>query len=61
MRSHLALSSRSATGALALAGRVPALGILLDRVPHVGSDEWLVVAQNRRTGRSRAARGRRQS
>lgn len=61
VRSHLALSSRSATGALALAGRVPALGILLDRVPHVGSDEWLVVAQNRRTGRSRAARGRRQS
>ncbi len=61
VRSHLCLTSRSATAALELAGRLPGAGALLRHAPHLGSSDWGVVAINRRTGQRRALRGTGQS
>lgn len=58
VRTHLGLTSRAATAALAVASRVPAAGRLLEgKVP--GSDRWLVLARS--GGEVRWARGRNQS
>ncbi|WP_110588607.1 NAD-dependent epimerase/dehydratase family protein [Microbacterium suaedae] len=61
VRSYLALTSRAATAALGVAGRIPPLRGLVARAPHLGSDEWGLVARNRRTGRTAVASGRGQS
>ncbi|MGO3325260.1 saccharopine dehydrogenase [Gordonia sp. (in: high G+C Gram-positive bacteria)] len=61
IRSYLTLSSAPMTTALALVGRFPALRATLKRSPHIGSDEWHVVARNRRTGEQRRVSGRGQS
>ncbi|WP_156762121.1 NAD-dependent epimerase/dehydratase family protein [Microbacterium karelineae] len=61
VRSHLAVTSRIATLALGAAGRFPALRGIVERAPHLGSDEWGIVARNRRTGQVAAASGYGQS
>ena len=61
VRSYLTLTSRSATWALGIAGRQTWLAPLIARTPHVGSDRWVVVACNRRTGDVVGIEGRGQS
>lgn len=57
VRSYLAVSSRLATAALALAGRFPALTPMISRAPHWGDQRWEVSASNRRTGQRLGAHG----
>ncbi|MFT3662944.1 MAG: hypothetical protein QM809_16715 [Gordonia sp. (in: high G+C Gram-positive bacteria)] len=57
VRSYLAVSSRLATAALAVAGRLPVLAPLISRAPHWGDRCWEVSATHRRTGRRLSARG----
>jgi hypothetical protein len=61
IRSYLALSSAPMTAALALIGRVPTLRGVLAAAPHIGSDDWHVIARNRRTRDLRQAAGSGQS
>jgi hypothetical protein len=61
IRTYLTLGSAAMTAALDVVGRVPVLRGLLTSAPHVGSDAWHVVAQNRRTGEREHASGRGQS
>lgn len=57
VRSYLAVSSRIATGALALAGHFPTLTPMINRAPHWGDQRWEVSARNRRTGQLHNAHG----
>lgn len=61
IRSYLTLGSAAMTASLELVGRLPALRGVLSIAPHVGSDDWHVVARNRRTGERRHAAGSGQS
>ncbi|WEK61500.1 MAG: hypothetical protein P0Y60_01690 [Candidatus Microbacterium colombiense] len=61
IRSYLTLGSAAMTASLALIGRLPALRGVLGIAPHLGSDEWHVVARNRRTGERQQAAGTGQS
>ncbi|WP_221585306.1 NAD-dependent epimerase/dehydratase family protein [Microbacterium sp. G2-8] len=61
VRNYLALTSRVATAVLGVTGRIPALRGLVVRTPHLGSDDWELVARNRRTSQTATASGRGQS
>lgn len=61
IRTYLTLGSTLMTGALDLIGRMPMLRGALKAAPHMGSDAWHVIAQNRRTGERYQASGRGQS
>ena len=61
IRSYLTLSSAPMTAALGLIGRLPALRGVLTHAPHLGSQEWHLVARNRRSGERREASGSGQS
>ncbi len=61
IRTYLTLGSAPLTAALGLVGRMPTLRGVLTSAPHIGSDAWHVVAQNRRTGEREHASGRGQS
>ncbi|WP_312168185.1 hypothetical protein [Microbacterium sp.] len=61
IRTYLTLGSAAMTASLELVGRMPALRGLLASAPHIGSDAWHVIAQNRRSGARLQASGRGQS
>lgn len=61
VRSYLAAGGALTTAALGLVGRFPRLAPLLARAPHLGTERWSLVVQNRRTGARVSAAGVRQS
>ncbi|MGR4010054.1 NAD-dependent epimerase/dehydratase family protein [Leucobacter sp. 1207-22] len=61
VRSYLALSSPMMTLAMRLLGRVPKLGGLMRVAPAIGSEDWRIVALNRRTGEQISVEGSGQS
>lgn len=61
VRSYLALSSGSMTTSLALLARLPRLARLMNAVPPLGSEDWRIVAVNRRTAETVAIEGSGQS
>ncbi|MCI1018479.1 saccharopine dehydrogenase [Microbacterium sp. C5A9] len=61
IRTYLTLGSAPMTAALALVGRMPMLRGALAAAPHIGSDAWHIIAQDRRSGERLQASGRGQS
>lgn len=61
VRSYLAVGNRAATSMLGIVARFPQLTNVLRATPHVGGDNWYLVAVNRRTGQQATTVGRGQS
>ncbi|POH57653.1 saccharopine dehydrogenase [Arthrobacter glacialis] len=61
VRNYFALDSPAATWALGAVARFPAARRLITMVPPMGSEDWSIVATNRRTGQTRRAWGSNQS
>ncbi|MHA7304906.1 hypothetical protein ACX80E_06640 [Arthrobacter sp. TMN-49] len=61
VRNYFALDSPAATWALGAVARFPAARRLITMVPPMGSEDWSIVASNRRTAQSRRAWGTNQS